>query len=46
MASLMLLMDGYPWLRRGVMRVLTAEPEYFARLVALHVGQRGPPTRG
>jgi flavin-dependent dehydrogenase len=46
MASLMLLMDGYPWLRRGVMRVLTAEPAYFARLVALHVGQRGPPTRG
>ena len=46
MASLMLLMDGRPWLRRWAMRVLTAEPAHFARLVALHVGQRVPPTRG
>ena len=44
MASLMLLMDGRPWLRRWAMRVLTAEPAHFARLVALHVGQRVPPT--
>jgi flavin-dependent dehydrogenase len=43
MASLLLLLDGRPWLRRGAMRVLTAEPAHFARLVALHVGQRGPP---
>ena len=42
MASLLLLMDSRPWLRRGVMRVLTAEPAHFARLVALHVGQRVP----
>jgi hypothetical protein len=46
MASLLLVMDGRPWLRRGAMRVLTAEPAHFARLVALHVGQRVPPTRG
>jgi flavin-dependent dehydrogenase len=46
MASLMLLMDGRPWLRRWAMRVLTAQPAHFARLVAFHVGQRVPPTRG
>jgi menaquinone-9 beta-reductase len=46
MASLMLLMDSRPWLRRWAMRVLTAEPACFARLVALHVGQRVPPTCG
>jgi flavin-dependent dehydrogenase len=46
MASLLLLMDSRPWLRRGAMRVLTAEPAHFARLVALHVGQRVPPTCG
>ena len=46
MASLMLLMDGRPWLRRWAMQVLTAEPAHFARLVAFHVGQRVPPTRG
>jgi len=46
MASLLLLLDSCPWLRRGAMRVLTAEPAHFARLVALHVGQRGPPHRG
>jgi flavin-dependent dehydrogenase len=43
MASLLLLLDGRPWLRRWAMRVLTAEPAHFARLVALHVGQRVPP---
>jgi flavin-dependent dehydrogenase len=46
MASLLLVMDRHPWLRHGAMRVLTAEPAHFARLVALHVGQRGPPTCG
>ena len=45
MASLMLLMDGRPWLRRWAMRVLTTEPAHFARLVAFHVGQLAPPTR-
>ena len=38
MASLLLLLDSCPWLRRGAMRVLTAEPAHFARLVALRVG--------
>jgi flavin-dependent dehydrogenase len=42
MASLLLLLDGRPWLRRGVMRLLTAEPAHFARLVALHVGSLSP----
>ena len=46
MASLLLVMDRRPWLRHGAMRVLTAEPAHCARLVALHVGQRGPPTCG
>ena len=46
MASLLLLMDSRPWLRRGAMQVLTAEPAHFARLVAFHVGQRVPPTCG
>jgi 2-polyprenyl-6-hydroxyphenyl methylase/3-demethylubiquinone-9 3-methyltransferase len=42
MASLLLLLDGRPWLRRGVMRLLTAEPAHFARLVALHMGSLSP----
>jgi 2-polyprenyl-6-methoxyphenol hydroxylase-like FAD-dependent oxidoreductase len=46
MASLLLLIDGCPRLRQWAMRVLTAEPAHFARLVALHVGQHVPPTRG
>jgi menaquinone-9 beta-reductase len=46
MASLMLLMDGHPWLRQWAMRVLTTEPAHFARLVALHVGQLAPPNQG
>ena len=43
MASLLLLLAGRPWLRRRAMRILTAEPARFARLVALHMGQPGPP---
>jgi flavin-dependent dehydrogenase len=45
-SSLMLLMDSYAWLRNRAMQVLTAEPEHFARLVALHVAQLVPPGRG
>jgi flavin-dependent dehydrogenase len=46
MSSLMLLMDGYAWLRNRTMQVLTTEPEHFARLVALHIGHPVLSSRG
>ena len=46
MSSLMLLLDGHAWLRSRAMQVLATEPEHFARLVALHVGQLVPPSQG
>lgn len=46
MASLMLLLDGRDWLRGRVMRALATEPDHFARLVALHVGQLALPGLG
>jgi len=39
MARLMLRMDGRPWLRRRVMRTFARDPEIFARLLAVHVGE-------
>jgi flavin-dependent dehydrogenase len=46
MASLLLLMDGRDWLRGRTIRTLAAEPTHFARLLALHVGQRSLPGVG
>ncbi|MGC2403030.1 MAG: FAD-dependent monooxygenase [Acidobacteriaceae bacterium] len=40
MSNVMLRMDAWPWLRERTMRVLSAEPGLFARLLALHIGQR------
>jgi flavin-dependent dehydrogenase len=39
MATMMLALDRRPMLRRRVLRVFTAEPEIFARFVAVHVGE-------
>ena len=38
MGALMLSLDRSPWLRRRVLRVLSADPEIFATQLAMHVG--------
>jgi flavin-dependent dehydrogenase len=42
MAALMLTMDRRPLLRRRVFRALTAQPESFARMLAIHTGEISP----
>jgi menaquinone-9 beta-reductase len=42
MGRLMLRLDSQPWLRKRAMRALVANPEVFARLLALHVGVGSP----
>lgn len=39
MSRLMLLLAHYPRLRRRVLRVFAAEPDLFAKLLAVHVGE-------
>lgn len=41
MARTMLLMDRFPLLQERAMRVLAAEPQEFAHMLALHVGEGG-----
>jgi hypothetical protein len=36
----MLQMDAWPWMRERVMSVLSAQPQLFAHLLALHLGER------
>jgi len=40
MSSLLLALDGRPWLRRPVLRAFQAQPRWFETLLALHVGAR------
>jgi flavin-dependent dehydrogenase len=40
MSRLMLTMDARPWLRERAMGVLSAQPQLFAQLLAVHLGQR------
>lgn len=42
MAALMLTMDGHPAFRRRVLRALGAQPEIFARMLAIHTGAASP----
>ena len=42
MGKLMLEMDRHAWLRRRVLRTLTANPSLFSRLLALHLGSDAP----
>jgi hypothetical protein len=39
MSRLLLLLDGRPRLRHRTLRVFVDNPEVFARLVAIHVGE-------
>ena len=43
MASLMLLLDHYAWLRTRVLPVLAARPELFREMLAVHVGEQPMP---
>jgi flavin-dependent dehydrogenase len=40
MSRVMLRMDAWPWMRERVMRLLSAQPQLFAHLLALHLGER------
>lgn len=42
MGRLLLLLDNQPKLRNRAMRALAADPDLFARLVAVHVGDTSP----
>lgn len=42
MGSLMLMLDRYPALSVRMLRALAANPDVFARLLAIHVGARSP----
>jgi hypothetical protein len=42
MARLMLTMDQHPRLRKRIFRVLTAQPDYFGHLLAMHTGTIAP----
>jgi flavin-dependent dehydrogenase len=40
MSRAMLSMDAWPWLRERAMALFSAQPQLFARLLALHLGER------
>jgi menaquinone-9 beta-reductase len=40
MSRVMLRMDAWPWTRERVMRLLSGQPQLFAHLLALHLGER------
>jgi flavin-dependent dehydrogenase len=40
MSRMMLRMDAWPWLRERALGVLSAQPQLFAQLLAVHLGQR------
>jgi flavin-dependent dehydrogenase len=47
MSRAMLVMDRKPWVREGAMMVLSAQPQLFSRLLALHLGEwTATPIRG
>ncbi len=46
MATLMLSMDGHPAFRRRVFRAFEAQPEIFARMLAIHTGAASPANFG
>jgi flavin-dependent dehydrogenase len=39
MSRVMLRMDAWPWLRAGAMRLLSGQPQLFAHLLAVHLGE-------
>jgi flavin-dependent dehydrogenase len=40
MSRVMLRMDAWPWTRKRVMSLLSGQPQLFAHLLALHLGER------
>jgi flavin-dependent dehydrogenase len=42
MASLMLSLDRFPWLRPPALRAMALEPAIFSKLLAVHVGDAAP----
>jgi menaquinone-9 beta-reductase len=42
MASILVAMDRQPWWRDRVLRMLAGNPQLFARLLAVHVGEESP----
>jgi menaquinone-9 beta-reductase len=40
MSRVMLRMDAWPWMRERVMSLLSGQPQLFAHLLALHLGER------
>ena len=42
MARLLLLLDRYPWLRRGVLQTLSSCPVLFEHLLSRHIGEGAP----
>ncbi len=40
MSRVMLRMDAWPWMREWAMSVLSGQPQLFAHLLALHLGER------
>jgi menaquinone-9 beta-reductase len=40
MSRVMLRMDAWRWLREGALGLLSAQPQLFARLLAVHLGER------
>jgi flavin-dependent dehydrogenase len=42
MSRVMLSMDAWPWWRERAMGLLSAQPQLFAHLLALHLGERTP----
>jgi menaquinone-9 beta-reductase len=42
MTQLLLLMNASAWVRRKVLRLFAAKPEYFANMISIHAGESGP----
>ncbi len=40
MSRVMLRMDAWPWMRERAMSLLSAQPQLFAHLLAVHLGER------
>jgi menaquinone-9 beta-reductase len=42
MSRLLLSMDASPWFRKRMLRALASEPQFFARLLNVHIGAETP----
>jgi flavin-dependent dehydrogenase len=40
MSRVMLRMDAWPWMREQAMKLLSGQPQLFAHLLAVHLGER------